>query len=307
MTVTPLIRHYLSIKEQYPDSLVLYQVGDFYELFFEDAQQAAHVLGIALTARGTAFDKPIPLCGVPVHTLDHHLAKLIAAKFRVVIVEQLTAPQPGKLVERGVTRVFTPGTLVDTPFLKSTQASYCAALSVSEQSYALVLVELLTGEVRVVLDARVDDRLIEAEVARYTPDEILIASTAREPLFDRLERQGYVITRSARDSAAAAEEWLAQWPETLRVLVERSAVVQEAVASLVAYLAHHQPTALAVCTRVQLASPESILIMDRATQENLDLAACGDLLDTTKTAMGARLLRKWLAAPRCQCIITSKI
>jgi DNA mismatch repair protein MutS len=297
MTVTPLIRHYLSIKEQYPDSLVLYQVGDFYELFFEDAQKAAQTLGIALTARGTAFDKPIPLCGVPVHTLDHHLAKLIAAKFRVVIVEQLTLPQPGKLVERGVTRVLTPGTLVDTPFLKSTHASYCAALSLSEQSYALLLIELLTGEVRIVLDERTDDRLIEAEVARYAPDEILIAKSARESLCDRLERQGHVVTRTQRIPSSTQAEWLAQWPEALRILVERSAVLQEAVELLVTYLAHHQPTALAVCTGVQLAAPESTLIMDRATQKNLDLAACADLLDGTKTAMGARLLRKWLASP----------
>ena len=298
MTVTPLIRHYLSVKEQYPDSLVLYQVGDFYELFFDDAKTASHVLAIALTARGSAYDKPIPLCGVPVHTLDHHLAKLVTAGFRVVIVEQLTAPQPGKLVERGVTRVLTPGTLVDSVFLTSNRASYCVALCAMEQSVAIVLIELLTGEVGLLLCDRRDDRLIEAELARYAPDEIIIPQEMRDPLYERVERQGYIVTRVLDDMHDTGfTQWTSSWSDTITALLERSIALRSAVRCLYRYLAHHQPEAITACTKATILAPESFLIMDRATQENLEIAECARLLDETKTAMGARLLRKWCATP----------
>src|SRR5581483_8031885 len=121
---TPLMQQYFTIKNQHPDSLLLFQVGDFYELFFEDAKTAAAALGIALTARGKNKGEPIPLCGVPVHAMDYYLIKLVKAGFKVAICEQLEPPVPGKVVERGVTQVLTPGTLTDTKLLDEKTASY---------------------------------------------------------------------------------------------------------------------------------------------------------------------------------------
>ena len=123
-TLTPLMRQYFAIKNSYPDTILLFQVGDFYELFFEDAQKAASVLGIALTKRGTHEGEPIPLCGVPLHVVDHYLSKLVRAGFKVALCDQLEQPKPGKVVDRGVTQVLTPGTLTDTKLLDEKSASY---------------------------------------------------------------------------------------------------------------------------------------------------------------------------------------
>src|SRR5579885_2003684 len=123
-SATPLMKQYYQIKQNYPDMLLLFQVGDFYELFFEDAKQAAAFLGIALTKRGKNNGEPIPLCGVPVHALDHYLTKLIRGGFKVALCDQLEEPKPGKVVDRGVTRVFTPGTLTESTLLDAKSASY---------------------------------------------------------------------------------------------------------------------------------------------------------------------------------------
>ena len=114
---TPLMQQYLDIKIEYPDTLLFFQVGDFYELFFDDARQAAAFLGIALTARGKNKGEPIPLCGVPLHAIDHYLAKLVKGGFKVALCDQLEDPKPGTIVKRGVKQVLTPGTLTDSKLL----------------------------------------------------------------------------------------------------------------------------------------------------------------------------------------------
>src|SRR5665647_1629009 len=107
MSKTPLMMQYEEIKKQYSDSLLFFQIGDFYELFFEDAQKASSFLGITLTSRGMSEGVPVPLCGVPIHVIDHYLIKLVKGGFRVVLCDQLSAAVPGRMVERGVSRVFT--------------------------------------------------------------------------------------------------------------------------------------------------------------------------------------------------------
>src|SRR3990170_8658976 len=124
---TPLMKQYHEIKEQHPQALLMFQVGDFYELFFDDAKQASAFLGIALTARGKNKGEPIPLCGVPLHAKDHYLTKLIKGGFKVAICDQLEEAQPGRLVRRSVAQVLTPGTLTDATLLDDKSASYLFA------------------------------------------------------------------------------------------------------------------------------------------------------------------------------------
>src|SRR5205085_11833206 len=119
---TPLMQQYFRIKSEHPEALLLFQVGDFYELFFDDAKRAAAFLGIALTARGKNKGEPIPLCGVPVHALDHYLCKLVKGGFKVAICDQLEEARPGIIVKRGVKQVLTPGTLTDTKLLDERSA-----------------------------------------------------------------------------------------------------------------------------------------------------------------------------------------
>ena len=121
---TPLMQQYHELKAAYSDTLLLFQVGDFYELFYDDAKKAAAFLGITLTARGKNNGQPIPLCGVPVHTKDHYIAKLIKGGFRVALCDQLEPATPGIVVKRGVTQVFTPATLTDSHMLDEKKASY---------------------------------------------------------------------------------------------------------------------------------------------------------------------------------------
>ncbi|MDQ5940491.1 MAG: mismatch repair protein MutS, partial [Candidatus Dependentiae bacterium] len=121
---TPLMAQYHQIKENYPDALLFFQVGDFYELFFDDAVQAARFLAITLTKRGKSNGVDIPLCGVPVHALHFYLTKLVKGGFSVALCDQRSKPQPGTVVERAVTKVYTPGTLTDAAMLNEKKASY---------------------------------------------------------------------------------------------------------------------------------------------------------------------------------------
>ena len=195
MNTTPLLKQYFTIKEQHPEALLLFQVGDFYELFFEDAQKAAAFLGIALTKRGYHNDEPIPLCGVPVHARDHYLVKLVKGGFRVVICDQLEQARPGKIVERGVTQVLTPGTLTDLKLLQEKSSSYCAAMVAHAQTYGIVFLELLTGHLFVTIIPRDQEIILEAELRRFSPDEIIVTTDKQgELLANNVRKNGFVVT-----------------------------------------------------------------------------------------------------------------
>src|ERR1700722_7758016 len=137
-SLTPLMQQYHDIKIEYRDALLFFQVGDFYELFYEDAKTASAFLAIALTSRGKNKDEPIPLCGVPVHARDHYVAKLIKGGFKVALCDQLDKPRPGMVVKRGVTQVFPPGTLTDSALLDEKSASYLLSLFPMEQSWGIL-------------------------------------------------------------------------------------------------------------------------------------------------------------------------
>jgi DNA mismatch repair protein MutS len=161
--LTPLMRQYYAIKNNYPEVLLLFQVGDFYELFADDAKTAAAFLGIALTQRGfTASGEPIPLCGVPVHVLDHYVTKLVRGGFKVAICDQLETAKPGRIVERGISQVLTPGTLTDLKLLDEKTASYLCSFFPIQDEWALVFAELLTGQLFVTKLTNCSPKLLEA-------------------------------------------------------------------------------------------------------------------------------------------------
>ncbi|CAM6000306.1 unnamed protein product [Sphagnum balticum] len=145
-SITPLMRQYHDIKTRFPDEIVLFQVGDFYEIFYDDAQKAAAALSIVLTQRGTNNGQPIPLCGFPRHAVDTYLIKLIQAGYRVVLCDQLPAHEGSKLIDRTVSQVLTPGTLTDVKLLDEKSALYLCAIAQSAQRYGLLFVEPLTGK-----------------------------------------------------------------------------------------------------------------------------------------------------------------
>jgi DNA mismatch repair protein MutS len=311
-TFSPLIRQYLDIKKDYPHALLLFQVGDFYELFFEDAQKAAHCLGIALAKRGFHANEPIPLCGVPVHTLDHYIIKLVKSGFRVVICEQKSTSQTGKIIERVVTQVLTPGTLTDVKLLNEKSASYIAVLFPTKQSYGIACAELLTGQIFVTSIAVGQERLLEAELSRFSPDELVLPDTKLGLNLEYfLKKLGYLITMHpyvAEANNSDAQAWLDQHlSDHARAFVQRSQSVSAALEVMYNYFALNQPHALSHFKQLFVYSPEDFLLLDAATQRNLELVKNSydsesdhtlfSVIDQAATAMGSRLLKKWLLRP----------
>jgi DNA mismatch repair protein MutS len=206
---TPLMQQYHAIKDEYADALLLFQVGDFYELFYDDAKRASAFLGITLTARGKDKNTPIPLCGVPVHTKDHYVAKLVKGGFNVAICDQLEPATPGVVVQRGVTQVLTPGTLVDGVLLDEKKASYLFSCFPTSESCGLLFGELLTAQLFATTLQPQAHRALEAELSRFFPDEIVVPSTAQGKQYaTRFKQWGYhkraaLLTRGWNNSLVA--------------------------------------------------------------------------------------------------------
>lgn len=304
------MQQYFSMKAIHPDTLLLFQVGDFYELFFEDAQIAASVLGVALTKRGTHEGEPIPLAGVPLHVRDHYLTKLVKAGYKVALCDQLEEARPGKLVERGITQVLTPGTLTDTKLLEEKSASYLATFYATDTSWTLLCAELLTGQLFVTLFSERTLPALEAELTRFMPDElILLKSAVPGPLSTFFQRQGCMVSYQEAPTPQEqfdAQAWVAQRmheqiaPESFK----------GAVTLLYTYLKKTHEQGLAELKQISLYRPEDYLLIDAATQRNLELiknAQDGSskhtlfaVLDHAATPMGSRMLKKWILRPLIQ-------
>ncbi|OYV02759.1 hypothetical protein CGW93_03885 [candidate division bacterium WOR-3 4484_18] len=173
--LTPLLHQYQRIKAKYPDAILLFRVGDFYETFYEDAKIASKVLGIVLTQR----QEGVPLAGVPYHAVEPYVAKLVRAGYKVAICEQLEEPKPGKLVHRDVVEVITPGTLLEPQLLKERQPNYLMALIEERNMWGVATIDISTGEFRV---TEVEAGHIKDEVQKFQPSEIVIPMGLGSPI-----------------------------------------------------------------------------------------------------------------------------
>ena len=193
--LSPMMERYMEVKGQNPGTILLFRMGDFYELFFEDAQNAAKVLGLTLTSRDKASDNPTPMAGFPYHQLDAYLQKLIRAGFRAAICDQVEDPKKAKgLVRREVTRVVTPGTLTDDELLDPRESNFLACVAPSKASIGLAWLELSTGRF---LLTELEPSQLQDELARINPAECLIPeSAAKDNSFHmrRTEQQSLVLT-----------------------------------------------------------------------------------------------------------------
>src|SRR5436190_6544469 len=317
---TPVMEQYIEIKAANPDCLLFYRMGDFYELFFEDAELAARALGIVLTKRGKHLGRDIPMCGVPVHRADEYLQRLIIAGHRVAVCEQIEDPAEARrrggksIVRRNVTRLVTPGTLTEDTLLDPRRNNYLLAVarargsSAEESRFALAWIDISTGEFHVAECARA---AVTAELARLDPSEIIVS----DALYADAELGAYLrslaaVRPLARDvfDGATAERRLASYfgLSTTHGFGALSRLELTAAAACITYI---ERTQLGV--RPPLAPPVreregTTLLIDQATRSNLELARTlagerrGTLLDTidrTVTAAGSRLLASRLAAP----------
>ncbi|MBT4855891.1 DNA mismatch repair protein MutS [bacterium] len=308
--LTPLMQQYFEIRDQYADTLLLFQVGDFYELFFDDAKRAAAFLGIALTKRGTHNGEPIALCGVPLHALEHYLIKLVNGGFRIAICDQLEPPKPGSIVKRGVTQVLTPGTLTDSRLLPDKSSAYLSSFFSHKDSQDLILIssDLLSGQLLVTVFEPEQERFLEEEVVRLSPAEILLADNKNNKFQQLFLRLGVSISlvKNSEDFNEF-EQWLSeQFVEEQRKKITMNKSAYGALFQLYSYLSFNQPNALKLFQQIQWYRPEQYLVMDSATQRNLELTqnlqgsvenSLFALLDEAMTPMGSRVIKQWVLRP----------
>jgi len=332
--LTPMFRQYQAIKARYPDVLVLFRLGDFYEMFGEDAKIGSQVLQLVLTSREIGRGNRVPMCGVPHHAVERYIAKLLEAGYKVAICDQLEEPSPKKrLVHRDVTRVLTPGTLVEEAFLEAKQYNFLVAISgtrgegrgTSEskqlqrpatrtehfQRFGLAVAEVSTGEFAV---TELDARTLWDELARLQPAEILLPEQLADDgnFVAQLKSvcETTAITSFDLDPFAEPERLLCQhfWVTTLDGFgITGMPLAIRAAAMVIAYLKRTQLSALEHLKSLSTYSVGEFMLLDNATKRNLELvqslrdgSVYGTLLwvlDETVTPMGGRLLRRWILQP----------
>jgi len=307
-----MMRQYRELKRRYPDYLLLFRLGDFYEMFFDDAHVAARLLQLTLTSRQKG-EGAIPMAGIPHHAADGYIAKLIRAGRKVAVCEQMETPVKGKkLVRREVVRVITPGTITDTQFLDGASNNFLLAVHAAKGALGAALVDVSTGDFWVGEEpGEHAGQLLEAALLRR-PAEILLAQNADPALSARLATLAIPVTVADPGGfapRAARETLAAQWPgERIERfgLAAMTAGIQAAGGAL-AYLRETQGESLAHLTRIQRLLPGDAMLLDPTAVATLELfetaqerSSRGSLfgtLDRTKTPMGARLLRQWLLRP----------
>ena len=314
--LSPMMRNYLQTKEQYKDCILLYRLGDFYEMFFEDAEKASKILDLTLTGKNCGLPERAPMCGVPYHAVDAYIAKLIAAGERVAICEQLTEPTGKQLVERDVVRVITPGTVMESDILENDRSNFAAAVCVSaDGKFGASLCDITTGDVYASEFASNSVKDLQEFLVSYRPSEILANEAAVDVSqnFDCV-KAGYVPRFSLYDEAnfdkrASREKLLRRYNvgtlDGFGLQGKNAAIC--ACGALLQYLNETQKRELPHLKPIRYVEKSRYMSIDVKTRKNLELTVSyregkrkGSLLwllDKTETSMGARTLADWIDRP----------
>ena len=304
---TPMMQQYLRIKADHPNDIVFYRMGDFYELFFADAQRASQLLGITLTARGKSNGDPIPMCGVPYHAADGYLSKLVKQGISVAICEQVGDPETSKgPVERKVMRVLTPGTLTDEALLDDRSDSLLCCINLSADIFGIATLNMSSGQFQVFEVENTTD--LHAELQRLKPVEILISEDM--PEFPFLGHQNSIRKRNPWEfDLDTATRLLTKHFATRNLLGFGCDHLHAAIAAagcLLQYAKDTQQSDLPHIQSIKVENRDEAVLMDASSRKNLELdtnLSGGEentllkILDTTSTSMGSRLLRRWLNRP----------
>lgn len=300
---TPMMRQYFEIKKQYPDAFLFYRIGDFYELFYDDAIKGSQILELTLTARSKNADDPIPMCGVPHHAAQNYIDILIEQGYKVAICEQMEDPRTAKgMVKREVIQLVTPGTATDNGVTEAKTNNYLTALTYDKTTgkFGFAYTDLSTGELKTALLDDLDGVL--NEVVSLQTKEIVVDNDITEDIKDRISELGVLVSNQVDGDISSETSFLSQ---DLKIEQEK-AVVKE----LLLYVETTQKRSLAHLQKAVPYEPSFYLRMDHASKYNLELTSLirtgkkqGTLLwllDSTKTAMGGRLLKQWLDRPLIQ-------
>jgi len=301
---TPMMQQYLALKGQYPDMLLFYRMGDFYELFHGDAERAAKLLDITLTTRGQSAGQPIRMAGVPFHAVEGYLARLVKLGESVAICEQVGEVGAAKgPVERKVTRIVTPGTVTDAALLAASRESLLAAVSMAGDRAGLAWMSLASGDLRVM---EVAASRVDAELERLQPAELLLANDA--PAQPRAAGAVKRLDAWQFDPLSAKRELARQFgtADLSGYGCDDCELALGAAGALLAYGRHTQQSALPHVTGLRVERESEFVLMDAPTRRNLEITqtlggaeapTLFSLLDRTSTAMGSRRLRHWLHHP----------
>ncbi|HEX9897541.1 MAG TPA: DNA mismatch repair protein MutS [Dehalococcoidales bacterium] len=304
-SVTPIRQQYLRIKRKYPQAIVLFRLGDFYETFDEDAKTASRELEIVLTSREMGKGNKVPMAGIPYHAIDNYLARLINRGYKVAICEQMTKPGATKgIVQREVIRVVTPGTVIEPGLLESKKNNYLLSLAIDETMAGIAYVDITTSQFAT---TQLPINRVRTELERLKPSEVIVAQDAELP------DVGLALTPTKVDNywfdGEVARQALSEHFGVTTLEGYGCAhlpLAIRAAGAIIHYLEETQKGALAQLTRLSTYSTDSFMTLDNQAQTNLEIfrAATGaykgsllSVIDQTKTAMGGRLLKRWLSQP----------
>ncbi len=313
---TPMMKQYETVKKQYQDCLLFYRMGDFYELFLDDAHIGARVLNITLTGKANGKGGRIPMAGVPYHAVDSYLAKLVKAGYKVAICEQLSPPNKKGLVERDVVRIVTPGTMLDEKALEKKDNNYIVALSLDKNIFALSVADVSTGYFATTEFKSINfEQIVQDEFARLLPKECILHpdlyNNSNILKILRIEKDINIFPFNEWDLYANdAEQTLTKHFGTTTLAgfgINDQFNAKRTAAALLGYLQQTQKRPVHHIKKISVYSSEDVVALDRSTMINLELFSTirehdskGTLLsvlDQTVTAMGGRLLKEWIKKP----------
>ena len=310
--VTPMMQKYFETKAEYTDCILFYRLGDFYEMFFQDAIVASRELELTLTGKNCGAKEKAPMCGVPYHSASVYIAKLIEKGYKVAICEQVEDPKTAKgIVRREVIRVVTPGTVIDEALLDDKSNNYLAVIYTQKNVSGFAVSDISTGEI-FVTELDENERVLD-EIARYSPREILVNNEASNILGSSIEARFNMDTDEQNDDMfdeeGIVDKVLEQFKKTsfAQLSLHDKPMSVRAVGAMLRYLEHTQKQSLDYIDTLTVYSAGDYMDLDVATRRNLEICATmrdgakkGSLLgviDKTKTSMGARLLRQWAQKP----------
>ena len=310
--LTPMMQQYIEMKEQYKDCILFFRLGDFYEMFFEDAIEASKQLEITLTGRDCGMEERAPMCGVPFHASENYINKLIKKGYKVAICEQVEDPKEAKgIVKREVIRVVTPGTNLNPQSLDETKNNYLLSIFKESESYGLAVVDVTTGDFYVT-EIVTDNKILD-EIDKYSPSEIIYTGVQHNELLINIKEKLNIPINELEDWYIDKEINHQKIKEHFKVHSLEGLGLKDMEAGIIAsgillqYLYETQKNSLSHLTTIIPYSTDEYMLIDSSSRRNLELLETlreknkkGSLLwvlDKTKTAMGSRLMRNWIEQP----------
>lgn len=302
MALTPMMQQYFTIKENYQDCILFYRLGDFYEMFFDDAELASKELELVLTGRDCGLEERAPMCGIPYHAASGYIGKLIQKGYKVAICEQVEDPKEAKgIVKRDVIKIITPGTFLDDNFLDKGSNNYIMAVTAGKDRYGLAFCDISTGEFQGTV-IPLTSTALDNELSKFMPKEVVVSEDSTG---DELAQRWKVLVNVRSVEEAVDSGNVQSYFKSFSG--GYNGVVASACSLLLSYLEETQKTALSNLTHLEIYNTEDAMALDLNTRKNLELmenivdkTRRGTLLwvlDESRTTMGARNLRRWMEAP----------